>query len=428
MTPAIVSTPTAAAAQNQAQNQAQKQISRRTWSIARLLVWTVVIYTVLRVYTTVVLSWIASTQQDPSVYSGEYADYFEFAVLWDGDWYREIATEGYPAQLPRNDQGEVRQNAWAFYPLFPMMVRAVMTVTGLGFPVAAVAVATALGYAAAMAMAILLVDRVGPKVALGAVALFAAFPASPTMQVAYTESLAMLLLCIVLYFLGKERWLLAALVALLTGIARPIAIPLGVVALVMVVLRWRRRHSAPIGRGEWARMLTALAACGASGLIWPALVWRGTGEADGYALTMSAWRSGDDIVPFQPAFWVSRFLFDDWGPVLLIGLIVLLVVAVLGPWARALGPDLRAWTLAYPMYLVAMTFPWTSTYRYLLPMIGIYVLLIGGGWRPGEHRRGEQPTWVMWTRVGAFVLLFLGWQLWWSWELFQFVPPSDFPP
>lgn len=404
------------------------------WSLGRLLAWVVIVYTALRAFTTVLLWWMATSEQDPSVY-GEEHPFFEFAVLWDGQWYQEIATEGYPEELPTNDAGEVRQNPWAFYPLFPFLARGLMALTGAPFPVAGVIVATVIGYLAATALAVLLRDRVGDAVALGAVALFAAFPAAPTLQVAYTESLAVLLLCLVLYFLGKEQWLAAAAVALLTGIARPIAIPLGVVALVMVIVRWRRRHTDPLGAGEKVRMLLALGACGLSGLLWPAIAWWRTGRSDAYTATMSAWRGNEDIVPFEPAFWVSGHLFGSLGPWLLVGSLLLLAVAVLGPWAAAMGPDLRAWTLAYPLYLTAMTNPWTSTYRYLLPVLGLYVLLIGGGWRSGQwvrgrsgERTGDQPPWLLVVRIVAFTGLFLGWQVWWTWELFQFVPPSDYPP
>lgn len=395
----------------------------------RFLLLVAGVYTVLRIFSTGVLLWVTHTQQDPVIYTDDYPRYFDLAVLWDGRWYQRIAVEGYPAELPRDEEGVVRQNAWAFYPLFPLLARGVMGLTGLPFPIAATVVATVLGYAAALMMAVLLRERVGAAAAVGAVALFGAFPASPTLQIAYTESLAVLLLCVVLWLFGRQQWLAAAGVALLTGIARPIALPLGVVALVAVTLRWRARREQPLGRGELARMLAALAGCGVSGLLWPAIVWAGTGQLDGYPQTMSAWRSGREIAPFQPAVQISQWLFGDrLGPALLLLVCVLLVVAVLGPWARALGPELRAWSLAYPLYLVAMTNPWTSTYRYLIVLFPVFVLLIGGGWRAGERRGGDQPQWLLVVRTLVFVGLFLAWQVWWSWELLRFVPPSDDPP
>src|SRR5690606_16412709 len=134
--------------------------------------------------------------QDPVIFTDEYPRYFDVARLWDGRWYQRIAEEGYPAELPRDETGQVRQNAWAFYPVFPLLGRVVMGLTGLPFPVAATLVSVLLGYAAALVMAFLLRERVGGTAALATVALFAAFPAAPTLQIAYTESLAALLLCV----------------------------------------------------------------------------------------------------------------------------------------------------------------------------------------------------------------------------------------
>src|SRR5690606_20410254 len=132
-------------------------------------------------------------------------------------------------------------------------------------------------------------------------------PAAPTLQIAYTESLAALLLCVVLWLLSRERWVVAGVVALLTGLARPIALPLGVVALVAVWLRWRRRRTEPVTGAEVLHMLAALAGCGLCGLVWPAVVWWGTGEPDGYTTTMSAWRQGEPVTPFAPTLEMTRY-------------------------------------------------------------------------------------------------------------------------
>lgn len=391
--------------------------------VAVLLVWTV-----LRAVTAVILVWIAQTQQDPVVFSGEVPRYFDLATLWDGKWYERIATQGYPAELPQDSLGRVQQNAWAFYPVFPYLARAVMTLSGWPFAVAAPVLATVLGYAAALVIAGLLRERVGPAAALGAVALLGAFPAAPALQVAYTESLALLLLATVLWLLVRRRWWSAAAVALLTGLARPIALPLGLVALVAVLVRWRSRAAHPLARGETLAMAATLVSCGVSGLLWPAIVWWGSGRADGYPVTMSAWRGGEPITAFVPILEVSQSLLGDVaGPVGLLLLAVLLLVAVLGPWAAGLGVELRTWCLGYPLYLAAALDPWTSIYRYLLPLFPLMVLLIGGGWsRSGRRTRG--PGWLLVVRTVTIALLFIGWQVWWSWELFRFEPPSDYPP
>lgn len=384
-------------------------------------------YTVLRLFSTVVLLWITYAEQDPAIFSGENPRYFDVAALWDGQWYERIANGGYPDEVPIGADGQARQNEWAFYPLFPYLSRAVMLLTGWPFAVAGTVLATALGYAAALVIAGMLREKVGSGAALGAVALLAGFPAAPVLQVAYTESLALLLLGGFLWLLIRRRWWAAAAVALLTGLARPIALPLGLVALVAVIHRWRHRAERPIERQEVLAMLGALVSCGLSGLLWPAIAWWGAGRSDAYPVTMSAWRGGDPVTPFTPSVEVVQFLFGDvGGPVLLAGAVLLLLLAVLGPWAAGLGPELRTWSLGYPLYLFAALDPWTSIYRYLLLLFPVFVVFIGAGWSadPGARR----PQWLMVVRTLTVLALFLGWQVWWTWELFMFVPPRDNPP
>lgn len=395
---------------------------------ARFVGIVLLLWTVLRGISAIILWQLAEHHQDPAVYDDlGVPRYFQFATLWDGQWYERIATEGYPDRLPVGSDGQVRQNAWAFYPIFPLLARGAMALTGWPFAVAGPVVATVLGYAAALVVAGLLRDRVGTAAALAGVTLLGAYPSSPTFQVAYTESLALLLLATALWLLVRERWWAAAAVALLTGLARPIALPLGLVALVVVVLRWRARGERPVPVGEYAAMAAALVGCGLAGLVWPAIAWWRTGVADAYPVTMSAWRAGEEVQAFLPSIERAQFLWGD-----LVGLLVLaaglgaLVLAVLGPWAAGLGVALRTWCLGYALYLFAALDPWTSLYRYLMLMFPLFVVLAGAGWRTGEGP--ATPRWLLVTRVVVLAALMIGWQVWWGWYLFRFVPPSDYPP
>jgi hypothetical protein len=379
-------------------------------------------YLLCRLFSFVVLT-VVARHQAPVTWTGPHPDYLSMTVLWDGSWYRDIAEHGYPVPLPTDPgTGGLVQNAWAFYPAFPLLARLLMTVTGLGFPVVASTLALACGAAAAVVIAVLLRDRVGPRAAFAAVLVCATFVASPILQVAYTESLAMLLLAGFLLALSRERWLVASALALGIGVTRPIAVPLGVVALVGVVLRWRHRSGHRLARGEALSMVTVLAACGVAGLAWPVIAWWRTGVRSAYTDTMATWRSAGEVTPFRPWLDISRYLAGDTiGPTGLAALVVVLVLMVAGPWARALGPQLRAWCLAYPAYLGAVLDPWTSIFRYALPLFPLAVVLVGGGWD------GRSPRGLRW-RTGLLVVAGLLAQVWWVWELYRFVPPSDYPP
>ena len=50
-------------------------------------------------------------------------DYWNFINIWDARWYGEVLQNGYPEVLPIDGAGNVQENAWAFYPLFPVLGR-----------------------------------------------------------------------------------------------------------------------------------------------------------------------------------------------------------------------------------------------------------------------------------------------------------------
>ena len=385
--------------------------------------WVLAVYALARVVTTTVLLVVMRHQVPSGMTGGDDVpvSYFPFTALWDGQWYLRVAEDGYPDVLPVTDSGKVGENAWAFYPLFPMLARLGMSVTGLGFPTVASTIALLCGAGAAVVMGLLLRGRIGDPSAYAVVALWASFPASVTLQLAYTESLAMLLLVGYLYALTRERWVVATVIAVLVGLSRPIAVPLGLVTLVVVVMRWRRRRERPIAPRTYAAMLAALVGCGVAGLLWPVVAWWRTGVSTAYTDTMAAWRSYRSIELFVP--WADRVQDPSWGPWLVGGPIAVLLM-VAGPWARNLGADLRTWTLAYTVDLMATLDPFTSIFRYLVPLFPLLVVVLGAGW---ADRRGNTWTRVLLRAVPLLVAFVVG-QYFWTDVLWRFVPPSDYPP
>lgn len=408
-------------------------MAQTTWHArllaTRFLPLVLVVYLFFRLVSAVLLIWLAHHQVPQGVpfgpANGSTTSYWDMTRMWDGRWYETIVKEGYPAQLPVDGQGNLQQNQWAFYPLFPMLSRALMAVTGLSFGVVGSLLSLVLGTAAAGVMAVLLRGRVGAGVALAAVSVYAASPPSPVLQMAYTESLAMLLLCAFLLAIDRQSWALGAGWALLLGLARPVALPLGLVALVAVILRWRKRRERPLTRSEWAGMVSSLVACGVSGLMWPAIAaWR-TGDSKAYTDTMATWRADGTVTPFTPWLHNMDVAFGPTkGKVLIVVFIVGLLAAMLGPWAKGLGPVLRTWVLGYALYLAAVLDPWTSIYRYLLLMFPLAAVMVGGGWARGDPRGANR---FVGLRTVVLVLLGVGWQIWWGWELLRFIPPADNP-
>ena len=385
------------------------------------------VYLALRAISAIMLVLASRDQVVMPDWTGPTVEPIDMTVLWDGSWYREVAQNGYPDPLPVDQDGNVHQNAWAFYPLFPLLARLLMDLTGFGFPLVASTLSLLCGLGAALLMGGLLAERVGPRVALATVVAWGAFPAAVSLQLAYTEAMAMLVLCGLLWALIRRSWSLAGGLVLVLGLTRPIAAPLAVVVVVALWMRWRARRDDPIPRGEYAAGAFALAASGAAALLWPAIAWAATDSRTAYTDTMAAWRVGAEITPLKPWVHMSEWVFRDFdnaatlGPLALVALVVTILVLTLGPWSAALGPELRTWCLAYPAYLAVVLDPFTSIFRYALPLFPLFAVVLGGGWV------GRSPRWL-WARVAALVAVGLVGQALWVWKLLVFVPPSDYPP
>ena len=140
--------------------------------------------------------------------------YGSVASNWDGQWYASIATNGYPTTIPRDSAGHALQNQWGFYPVYPLFVGAIMRITGLGFMVVAPLLSVLMGAAAVTVMFRLVSQILGRFAASATVLLTCTYMAAPAMQIGYTESLALLLLCTALLLLrGRQYgWLVPVLV------------------------------------------------------------------------------------------------------------------------------------------------------------------------------------------------------------------------
>jgi hypothetical protein len=118
------------------------------------------------------------------------------------------------------------------------------------------------------------------------------------------------------------------------------------------------------------------------GLAWPAIAWAVTGVPKAYTDTELAWRSSyigwKELVPFAP--WVQGFGWwfgQPAGTVLLVVVLVGFAAFVCMPAARRIGIELRLWGVAYLVYLLAVFFPQSSTWRILVPiapLLGIVAL------------------------------------------------------
>ncbi len=404
--------------------------ARRGWSHPRSWPWwaqVLAVYAAARAFGAVALA-LTAQHQGATGWTSAHPSYLEYAArMWDADWYRQIAEHGYPAELPRGADGRVEQNAWAFFPLFPVIARGLMTLTGGTWTVVAPSLALVLG--AAAVVVVHQVVQVGapracaqrPGLPLATATLVSVFPTAVVLQVAYTESLALLLVAAALLAVLRRRYGAAALAVVALGFTRAVAPPMAVVVAVHAVLRWRAAHRGAdrLTAADGGRLAGLLVVTGASGLVWPAVVGWVTGVPDAYLQTQAAWRGSGSVTVFGAWGYVSRFWFGGAAPWVLLAGFGLVAVTLLVPAAWRLGPELHAWPAAYLLYLAAVVEPGSSLARFLLLAFPLGTVTAALVTRPAAARR-------VWFAGVVAVMLAL--QVVWVWTIWRLDGPTGWPP
>ena len=158
---------------------------------------------------------------------------------WDGRWYRIVAGTGY-LLVPG------RQSDPAFFPLFPVLLRAGHAL-GLGYATAGLVIAN-LGFLGALvAFHALTRDLFDESMARRATAYLAVFPFGYAFSMIYPESIVLALIALAALSARRRRWGLAAVCAAAAALARPEGL---FVALPLAVLAWQQRETlSPRARG-----------------------------------------------------------------------------------------------------------------------------------------------------------------------------------
>lgn len=314
-------------------------------------------------------------------------DYWTTALTWDGDWYLAIADLGYPSKLEIGPDGIAEKSEWAFYPLWPMMCRAVEKLTSAPFWFVGPTLALLLGACASYVL-YLLCHRVGLSETRTMLLLSTLFfsPLGVFFSLAYTESLALLLLASTLLMAAHRRYLWACGPVVLLAFTRPIGLALAIAFLILFLFKLRESDASP------TRERLELAALSLFSLLsfalWPGIVAVRLGSPTAYLQVQEAWRQYYTGTTIQ---WLITGSAENW--LLALGTVLAGVSIVFSVRKRVNGEAwphlLQAWTIGYLVFLL-ITVPggnmsdgevglYPSTLRYLslalLPILPLSLVL-----------------------------------------------------
>jgi 4-amino-4-deoxy-L-arabinose transferase-like glycosyltransferase len=182
---------------------------------------------------------------------------FDLWARWDGGWYTHIAQDGYTDP----------HSTTAFFPAYPMLVRALGWLIGGHYVLAGVIVSLIAAAVAFVLFHELARELVGDDAARRALVFLAVFPAALFLGAVYSESLYLLLSAAAFLAAVRGRFALAGVAAGLAILTRPT----GVMLLpALAVLAWR----AP----SRARAFAGVALAVPIGAIWPLWLWAAFGH------------------------------------------------------------------------------------------------------------------------------------------------------
>lgn len=156
---------------------------------------------------------------------------------WDSSWYLAIARNLYPA-----NPGPTEYINYAFFPLYPLLARALGFLLNNNFYLAGIIISNLCLLAASIYLYKLInLKYNNQRLALGSIILLFLFPSSFILSGVFSEALFLLLLILAFYYVEKKQWLPASLAGALLALTRSVGIII-FLPLLLACLRGRREN------------------------------------------------------------------------------------------------------------------------------------------------------------------------------------------
>lgn len=222
----------------------------------------------------------------------------------DSGWYESVVRNGYDKP---NEQKQVAQRNWAFFPLYPLALAAIETTIVLGAILwVAMAGAATLLYA--------ITERHhGTEVARWATLFFLYWPWSYSVSALRPEAMLgfLWLGSYVAFCKGRYGWSAAA--AFLSALAKPNGF---LIAILLGMQSWtRRQEPAPDKQTRYVWPLAAIAAGPAALALFSAYMWSVTGDPLSWATIQKTWGAQLGVQPARQLaeLFTEPLLIGRWG-------------------------------------------------------------------------------------------------------------------
>ena len=341
-----------------------------------------------------------TTPQEP----GAVHTITQVLTSWDGRWYLEIIRHGYPSSIPPNITYSQVQARAAFFPVYPMLARAVDVVLPGGDTFAAIFLNIVLGAVAVLLVGLLARELYGVGIASRAMVLFAVFPGSFVLSFTYSEATLIVLAAACLLFLLRDQWWLAGIAAMLGTATRPNGVALVAACAVASFLAIRRTRA-------W-RSLVAVVLAPLGFIFFQLYLDHTAGERGAwFRVQRQAWAEGTSYGATAVSKTADFFVHPLSSPTdALTALSMIALVAMIwSAWKVRLHPVLASYC-AVVVGLMLMTQTVTARPRFLITAFPLIIAV--AAWWPQRARavdgRVDDGDRLDWATTGWDMTLVLG--------------------
>lgn len=312
----------------------------------------------------------------------------------DAQWFLRLATTGYAPG----------DNSAAFFPTYPLAIRVVDLVPGIGPLGAGLLVANAAAFGALLLLHALTRLELGDVAARRAVLFTALFPTAFFLYAPYTESSFLLASIATFWFARRDRWGWAAVAGATAAATRSVGILLILALWVEAIARSRRDHRPLLPR------LAAAAAVAIGPLLYAG--WWAWRYHDLWAPldAQRAWRPEGASPPWVTIWSALRLAWDyqTWW---------LLDVTVVTLALIGIVVAVRRIPASYTIYatssvLLPLLLPLASRPLLSMPRFAAVLFPVSWGWAIAAERRRPPETAILVAFAGGFCVLgflFINW-------------------
>jgi hypothetical protein len=257
---------------------------------------------------------------------------WERLLIWDAGWFLRVAMDGYPEGYTYSATGQLEGNELAFFPVYPMLIRAGAAI-GIDPSAAALTVAWLASVCAAIALHLLGSSLYGKRAGWALVAICCSAPASVVLSMAYSESLYIALVAGMFVAAHRRIWWAAGLLGLLTALSRPTGAA-AALALAVAALLALKNDDQP----KWKPLTAAAVALAGVPAYLGWVAYRVGDLTAWFKIQTAGWGTSFDYGSSTAQFlWTTLRTGDGWIP-MSVALILLAALAAAGvalaqkPW------------------------------------------------------------------------------------------------